>query len=527
VDVMAWIDKQRNWWKTFLLVFVVSVCVVGYLGVEAYQYEPPRANFVDENGSVVFSGEDIVKGQQVFLRYNLMDYGSFLGDGALRGPDFTGEALHQTARFMVEHMDREWQARIPDAETRGAVVESLMQKELKHNRYDENYYVDRGGEQGAYDPGAVVMTPAEVHAFGKVAQFYAEKFGEGGELAGIEVFSPANYITDPQAVHQLAAFFYWGGWICAAERPGFEYSYTHNWPYDPLVGNLPHGGIVLWSILSTLALLLAIGALFYHYGKTEREQILDSESANTPPLTTNELLDGAKPMPTQRATYKIFALAAVLFGMQVAAGLWTVADFVSLGSTIGIPLQQWLPVTVTRAWHTQMSFLWISICWFAATIWLLPLICRPEPKLQRVLIEALFALLIVVVLGTTLGIPLGIKGELGDGEVQRFFGQQGWEFMQLGRAYQYLLFAAFVLWGVILVRGVWPVLRQKQSWSLPNWMVYMAGGIILMFTASFVADPETSFVIADFWRWCTVHMWLEAFFELFTTVITAYFLYLM
>jgi nitric oxide reductase large subunit len=48
-----------------------------------------------------------------------------------------------------------------------------------------------------------------------------------------------------------------------------------------------------------------------------------------------------------------------------------------------------------------------------------------------------------------------------------------------------------------------------------------------MFTASFVAKPDTNFVIADFWRWCTVHMWVEAFFELFTTIIVAYFLYLM
>jgi nitric oxide reductase subunit B len=48
-----------------------------------------------------------------------------------------------------------------------------------------------------------------------------------------------------------------------------------------------------------------------------------------------------------------------------------------------------------------------------------------------------------------------------------------------------------------------------------------------MFTASFVARPETNFVIADFWRWCTIHMWVEAFFELFTTIIVAYFLYLM
>jgi nitric oxide reductase subunit B len=99
--------------------------------------------------------------------------------------------------------------------------------------------------------------------------------------------------------------------------------------------------------------------------------------------------------------------------------------------------------------------------------------------------------------------------------------------MQIGRLYQYILYASFVLWGVIITRGVWPALKQRQTWSLPNWMVYAIAGMIFMFSASFVASPETNFVVADFWRWCTVHMWVEAFFELFTTIILACFLYLM
>jgi nitric oxide reductase subunit B len=31
-------------------------------------------------------------------------------------------------------------------------------------------------------------------------------------------------------------------------------------------------------------------------------------------------------------------------------------------------------------------------------------------------------------------------------------------------------------------------------------------------------------VIADFWRWMVVHMWAEAFFEVFTTVLIGYFM---
>ena len=93
---------------------------------------------------------------------------------------------------------------------------------------------------------------------------------------------------------------------------------------------------------------------------------------------------------------------ALLFLIQVLAGLMTVADFIGLSAALGIPLQ-WLPVTVVRGWHSQISILWISVCWFAATIWVLPLICRPEPRGQLKWINALFWMLLVTALGGITG----------------------------------------------------------------------------------------------------------------------------
>lgn len=528
MDVIRWIDQRKHWWRVFLLIFAVSVAVVGYIGYKTYEYAPPVADFVDEAGQVVFSAEDIARGQQVFFRYGLMEYGSYLGDGAMRGPDFTGEALNLTARWMNEHYDARWADRIPEAELRKAVVQALVQKELKKNTYDADYYARRGQLHGSrYAQGAVQLTPAQSHAFERLNAYYVQKFGEGGELAGIERFQPANYIPDREKVRQLSAFFFWGGWLCAASRPGYAYSYTHNWPYDPLAGNLPHGGLVLWSVIGTLAVILAIGVIFFAYGKLNREAMIEQQRPQLPPFATSDVVDRFKPTPTQRATYKFFGLAAVLFLIQILAGLLAISDFVNLFQYLGVDLQQLVPVTISRAWHSQISILWIAICWFAATIWVLPLICRPEPTRQLGWINLLYGMLLTVAAGAALGIPLGIKGVLGEGDTWRWLGHQGWEYMEIGRAYQYVLFASFVVWFVIVSRGVWPALRQKQSWSLPNWMVYSIAGIIFMFSASFVARPDTNFVIADFWRWCTIHMWVEAFFELFTTIIVAYFLYLM
>ncbi len=528
MNVLRWIDQRKHWWKVFFLIFAVSVAVVGYIGYKTYVYAPPICDFVDEHGRTVFTGADVVRGQRVFFRYGLMEYGSFLGDGALRGPDFTAEALNLTAKWMNEYYDARWAERLPDPAQRQLMVEALVKSELKRNGYDPSASAAGATTTGsAQDPGTVRLTDAQAAAFTKLTAYYAQKFGSGGELAGAERFQPDGYIRDPEQIRQLTAFFYWGGWLCAAARPGYSYSYTHNWPYDPLAGNLPHGGLVLWSVIGTLVVILAIGVIFYFYGKLDREGVLEQQRAQMPPVATTETVDRFKPMPTQRATYKFFAVAAVLFLVQVLAGLLAIGDFVHLFERFGIHLKEAIPVTISRAWHSQISVLWISVCWFAATIWVLPLICRPEPAGQLRWVNALFWMLVTVAAGALLGIPAGIKGFLGEGDAWRWFGLQGWEFMQIGRLYQIVLYAAFVVWLVIVMRGLWPALRQKQTWSLPNWMVYSIAGIVFMFTASFVSGPETNFVIADFWRWCTIHMWVEAFFELFTTIIVAYFLYLM
>ena len=522
MNLIRWIDQRRHWWKVFAVIFAVSVAVVGYIGVKTYQYAPPICDFVDDAETEVFGAESVARGQQVFLRTGLMEWGSFLGDGGMKGPDFSAEALNRVARSMTAHHDAAWRDRLPDDTARAPVVAAVVQAELKANRYEPDFHATRGTTPDhPYDAGAVRLTPAQVAAFHDLERFYGERFGAGGAAASDERFVHANYITDPGAIHDLTAFFYWGGWLCAAKRPGYTYSYTHNWPYDPLAGNVPHGGLVMWSVIGVLVVVLTFGVIFYYYGKLDREAVLDAQQAQLPPLATADVVAGFRPTPSQRATYKFFAVAALLFGVQILAGLATIAEH------LGVPVGAWLPVTVTRAWHSQLSVLWIAVCWFAATIWVLPCICRPEPRGQLAWVNALFWMLVVVAGGGLLGIPLGIHGLLGGDDATRWLGLQGWEFLQIGRLWHVVLYAAFVVWLVIVWRGLWPVLRQKQSWSLPNWMVYSIVGIIFMFSASFVAKPDTNFVIADFWRWCTIHMWVEAFFELFTTILAAYFLYLM
>ena len=114
---------------------------------------------------------------------------------------------------------------------------------------------------------------------------------------------------------------------------------------------------------------------------------------------------------------------------------------------------------------------------------------------------------------------MGPKNLLGDH--WRLLGNQGWEFVELGKLWQVVLFAALVMWAVIIYRGVKPALKGQSAFSLPYWILYSVIAITILFLSSFVGGKNTNFVIADFWRWCVIHMWAECFFEVFTTMIIA------
>ncbi len=53
-------------------------------------------------GNILFTHDDILDGQQVFLRNGLMEYGSIFGHGAYLGPDYTADYLRRSAASVYE-----------------------------------------------------------------------------------------------------------------------------------------------------------------------------------------------------------------------------------------------------------------------------------------------------------------------------------------------------------------------------------------------------------------------------------------
>ncbi|MBI3094062.1 MAG: cbb3-type cytochrome c oxidase subunit I [Rhodocyclales bacterium] len=491
---------RRNWWLPLSAVLFIGLGSMIYVGTRTYQDAPPIPDFVAESGETLLPAAAITRGQIVFLKYGLMNYGSMFGDGAGRGPDFTADALHAMARAMRDH-----HASRDGVDVATAVART--QAEIRNNRH-------------VAADNRVTLGEAQAYAVRELERRYAAMFRGEGE----EPFHPAGYITDAAELRDLAAFFFWGGWVCGAARPGEDYSYTHNWPYDELAGNRPSAPIMMWSVAAALGLIIALGVvLFLHgrYGSLAGWRQAGAASG----LATRSRVDGFAPTALQRATYKFFAAATLLFLLQVVAGVLTLDDFLRVGRGLGIDLAAALPITIVRAWHLQLALMWISACWVGASVFVLSAAQRETPPgLQREL-NLLFGVFVVWVAGTLIGIAFGSKGLLG--EYWNLLGNQGWEFVEMGKLWQGVLFVVFALWLRIVARLARAVWHEGDAWTLPKWLLYAVASVLLLFVSGFVARPETNFVVADFWRWAVIHMWVEAFFEVFTTALLAYFMVLM
>ncbi|MDH5610484.1 MAG: nitric-oxide reductase, partial [Cyclobacteriaceae bacterium] len=226
--------NTKNWWQPLLFILIISLLGVGMIGFQTYNDAPPMSGFTTSRGEVVIDQARIERGQEVFHKYALMEYGAMFGDGAQRGPDFTAEALHEITlsmnRYYVGKFEEENQRPPTDREVR--VLESYTQEELKKNLFDE-------------EKNTVLLTDAQWTALRELEGFYIAKFTSTGKGA----FPVLNYISDEQELRDLSAFFFWGAWVCVAERPGSDFSYTHNWPYDPYAGNTATSPVILWSVL--------------------------------------------------------------------------------------------------------------------------------------------------------------------------------------------------------------------------------------------------------------------------------------
>jgi len=478
------------WLQGSVLTFIVGFSILTFSAIRIYQdYAPIPERIVDESGKVLFTRQQILDGQEHFLTYGLMQFGTVYGHGAYLGPDFTADYLHRMALHMIARYGGDDAAR------------ERTRRELQENRYDPK-------------TGTLTWTAGQASAFEEIQKHFTELV-YGRRVSGLGI--KPGLITDPEETRAITAFIGWTAWTAAARRPGKPYSYTNNWPPEELAGNSLTGEAIMWSALSLVTLLGGIGIVLGLYGRYSREvgwhETEERRLRFVPPAEVTLT-------PAQRVTAWFFLVVAALFLLQNLIGGATVHFMVEEGGFFGIDLPRLLPYNLTRTWHLQMAIFFVATAYLGAGIFLAPLIAGREPRGQDLLATLLLAALAVVVFGSLGGEFLSYHGRLPRGS-RSLFGAQGWEYLDLGRFWMYLLIVGMVLWLVIIYRGLRPRLAVESRGNLPWLFLYSALSIPAFYAVGLLTRTQTAFAIGDFWRFWVVHLWVEDFLELFTTMLVA------
>ena len=480
----------KGWIQGVALVMLFGFTVMGLLAYRTYTNSMPQPErVVTESGETLFTSQDITEGQKLFQARGLMEYGSILGHGGYLGPDFTAEYLRLEATSVKEQLASQ------GVEDPAAATKEM----LRTNRYDPS-------------TGTLVWTDEQVKAYNDAVSHYTKMFGPDAHSHGLK----PDLITDPTQVKQVTAFFGWTAWGSSAQRPGHDYSYTNNWPPESLVGNAPTGDLMIWSVLSLIVLIGGTGVMFAIYGRWSQKIGWHSEEA--PALSFRQPEEVGLTKSQRVVAWYVFTIAA-LFLVQTLLGALAEHYRADVLSFFGFDLGRLLPFSLARTWHVQLSLFWTAIGLLAAGLFLTPFIARREPKKQHVLVWTLFIAATVVVVLSCLAEGASQHGlSWAKGPL---FAQQ-WEYLDLPFVFQVLLTLALFVWVFIIWRAMRSRLSNEHVANMPWLFMFAALAIPAFYAVGMMARTGTHVTVAEFWRFWVVHLWVEDFLELFTTVMVAY-----
>lgn len=493
---------MKKIWIGFISVVVLSFIALIWVGTEVYQTQPPIPDkvIIKETNETVLTKADIQIGQNVWESIGGMEVGSIWGHGSYVAPDWSADWIHREAVFMLEAWAKADFSSTYDAldVEKKAALRARLIKDVKTNTYKDS---DK----------SITISQARYQAIQSNAKHYAGIFSDGYEKYAI----PKNALTDKEKLAQLNAFLFWTSWAASTNRPEKDYTYTSNWPHEPLIGNTITADSQIWSGVSIVLLILFIGLLAYYYIRNhEKGEIV--EKPDVDPLSKIVLTK------SQRAILKYFVVISLLIGLQIVLGIITVHYTVEGQSFFGFDLSSFLPYSVSRTWHTQLAVFWIAATWLATGLFLAPMISGKDMKFQVFGINFLFFALLVIVLGSMLGEWLGVHQFLSL-TTNFFFGHQGYEYMDLGRFWQIFLGIGLVLWVILVGRHVlYGIRKNDESKHLLTMLLISVVAIGMFFFSGLMYGENSSLPVINYWRWWLVHLWVEGFFEVFATVVIAF-----
>ncbi|ABW01134.1 cbb3-type cytochrome c oxidase subunit I [Caldivirga maquilingensis] len=458
----------KSIWPVIVLGVTILVYVIyGIMAWYTFTHLPPIPTAVEtENGTVLFTRNDIIWGKYYFQKYGLMDYGSILGMGSYFGVDFTSYTLRILEDSAAHSLGFD---AVPQS---NASAMSLIKQELMP-KVDPTPQGD-----------VIIVSNQFAQGFYNATKFYSQMLGPAAE----EFRLKPDLITNETIIKDLTAYFAWSGIIAMQ-------GYTNGFPYMPgLIGPTANVTYSSWLMIFTIMLLVMplAGYVVLKLMDYWHEPRLNIQ---LPP-----------PNDAQKLTLLAFFIAGVGLGIQGLLGAYAMHLYTET-SLYGLNLIPILPFNVARALHYTLAILWIAITWIAFSFFVFPYFGLNVTKRQ---VAAIIIIGVLVSLGTLLGIWLSYL-QLIPAPWWFIVGAQGRDVTTQGTLWLILITA---------ILGYVSYLWNKASKTAPEVLrpfakilsIAIAGTAAGAFIGALpIISPWPDFQVDEYFRWMTIHAFVEGF----------------
>src|SRR5690554_201764 len=202
---------------------------------------------------------------------------------------------------------------------------------------------------------------------------------------------------------------------------------------------------------------------------------------------------------TQSIAYWYFAVAVVLFGLQIVFGLLSATKY--LGPD---PLLYVLPFDVTKVIHTNLLIVWVLTGFMGATYWMIPDESRTELHSTRL---AYVQLALWVIMGVTA--IIGYLFRWGTGN------------KMLEQPLPHKIVIVIVM--LMFLYNIGMTIRKSGRFTTTEGVLLLGLGCsaVLYLPALFEFDNYT---VSIYYRWWTIHLWVEGVWEMIQASFLAYLL---
>ena len=202
---------------------------------------------------------------------------------------------------------------------------------------------------------------------------------------------------------------------------------------------------------------------------------------------------------SQAVAYWYFAVAMALFGLQVAFGLLAAAKYLGPDPLINV-----LPFDVMKVIHTNLLIVWVLTGFMGGTYWIVPEESRTELYSVKL---AYVQLVLWVLMGVTAVIGYFFRWGAGTKLLEQ----------PLPHKIVIVVVMLMFLWNVFMT-----IRRSGRFTTTEGVLVGGLGLAAILYLPALI--PFDNYTVATFYRWWTIHLWVEGVWEMIQGSMLAYLL---